>query len=203
MCSRCGFASTSLRRFCDIHQTRPRKFIENLPPARATVAKRECEATAAARKAAFAQQLASIYRFDNDEVWREARAATRAAAAEANAAIARRACELGIPRQFMPSLSPPCWYGRGENGTAQRRAELTRVAYSKIDELQKKARLEIERQSVEIQTRIMVDGLESDAARKFLESMPSAEMLMPAVTVEEVQKQLGSFPETEKEEQNG
>jgi len=73
----------------------------------------------------------------------------------------------------------------------QRRAELTRVAYRKIDELEKEARLQIERAAVDIQTKLVADGLESTKARTWLEAMPTAEQLMPTITVEELQQQLG------------
>jgi hypothetical protein len=72
----------------------------------------------------------------------------------------------------------------------ERRAELTRVAHSKIDQRLKQAKHGIERASVEFQTRLLADGLESAAAIAFLEAMPTPAQLMPVVTVEEIQKQL-------------
>jgi len=43
---------------------------------------------------------------------------------------------------------------------------------------------------VEIQTRLLADSLESADAKAFLETMPTAEQLMPAITVEEMQTTL-------------
>jgi len=89
------------------------------------------------------------------------------------------------------------WWGRGENAVRERRAELTRVAYRKIEQLEKEAKLQIERASVEIQTRLVADGLESAAAKAFLEEIPSAAQLVPVVSVEDVQKQLPGISDSE------
>jgi hypothetical protein len=98
--------------------------------------------------------------------------------------------KLGIPRWAQPQISEPHWYGRSENAVAQRRAELTRVANSKIDQLLKEAKHAIEAKSVEIQTRLTADGLTSADARTFLEAMPTPAELVPMVTIADVQKQL-------------
>jgi hypothetical protein len=99
---------------------------------------------------------------------------------------------MGIPREFAPSLDPPYWFGRGQNAVRARRAELTKVAYRRIEEAQKQANLQIERSSLELQTRLFADCLESAEAKAFLEAMPSAEQLVPLITVEEIQKALPS-----------
>jgi hypothetical protein len=80
--------------------------------------------------------------------------------------------------------------GRGQNALRARPAELTRVAHSRIDRMQKEAKLKIEKDSLEIQTRLLASDLESAEARAFLEAMPSAEQLMPAISVAEVQRAL-------------
>jgi hypothetical protein len=67
-------------------------------------------------------------------------------------------------------------------GAAERTAELTRVAHNKIEQLEKEAKHAIERASVEIQTKLVADGLESTEAKTFLDSMPTAEQLMPMLT---------------------
>jgi hypothetical protein len=70
---------------------------------------------------------------------------------------------------------------RGENMVNERRAELRRKAQKSADALEQKARAEIERLSVQAQTEILSNGLESDAARLFLEKMPTMDNLMPAL----------------------
>ena len=54
------------------------------------------------------------------------------------------------------------------------------VAKTRIDADAKAAKVAIERSSVEIQTELVAGGLESEAARTFLASMPTAEALMAA-----------------------
>ena len=80
----------------------------------------------------------------------------------------------------------------GRNAVASRRAELTKVANTRIDHLLKQAKHVIEAKSVETQTQLLADGLTSADAKRFLETMRTPAELMPAVTVEEVQKLLGN-----------
>jgi hypothetical protein len=163
---------------------------------RARVAKADAVAVAARRRAEFAAQLAAVYSFDNDETWRQAYQSAKAATNRAREEIAARAKELGIPQRFAPELGLH-WYGRGENASRERRAELTRVAHTKIEQLEKEAKHAIERASVEIQTRLVADGLESADAKAFLESMPAPEQLIPEISVAEVQKVIGGRREAE------
>jgi hypothetical protein len=51
------------------------------------------------------------------------------------------------------------------------------VAYTKIDELEKQGKLTIDRRSVDTQTHLLADGLTSEEAKRWLESMPTAEQL--------------------------
>ncbi len=124
------------------------------------------------------RQLAAIYSYDEDDTWKAATEAAEQEVKAAKAKIAARCKELGIPKKFAPGLSV-YWYGRGENAVAARRTELRKVAKTRLDAMEKTAQTEIERASVEAQTQLISDGLTSDAARGFLESLPSVESLMP------------------------
>ena len=53
------------------------------------------------------------------------------------------------------------------------------MAKTRLDAMEKAAQTEIERASVEAQTQLIADGLTSDAAKDFLEALPSATALMP------------------------
>jgi hypothetical protein len=64
------------------------------------------------------------------------------------------------------------------------------VAYTKYDQMSEEAKHAIERASVEIQRRSSRKGLKSAHAKALLEAMPTAEQLMPSVSVEQIQKQL-------------
>jgi hypothetical protein len=156
---------------------------------RAKVAKADAASRSATLKADCEAQLARIYHWDQDDVWRQAMTAAKEAVESAHRQIAERSSELGIPAAFRPEIILS-WRGRGENAICEQRVELRRVAYSKIDELEKQAKLTIDRQSVETQTRLLAEGLTSGDAQRWLASMPTAEQLMPPVNMAEIRKQL-------------
>jgi hypothetical protein len=79
------------------------------------------------------------------------------------------------------------WHGRGHNAVAERRAELRRAAKSRVDAIEKEAVTKIERLSLQAQTEIIANGLESDAAKEFLNAMPALEALMPPIAFDEIQ----------------
>jgi len=149
--------------------------------ARARVAKAETDERAAALLADYERQSATIFPFDRDETWKAATLVLEAAYRESQCQVAERCDELGIPKEFQPSLSPPYWRGRGENAFASRRAELRKVAMTQIELLRKTAVTLIERKAVEVQEQLVADGLTSDAARAFLEAMPKVTTLMPTL----------------------
>ena len=65
----------------------------------------------------------------------------------------------------------------------ERRAELRRVAQTRIEALQQAAIVRIEAAKVEGLTLLARDGLESAEAQAFLAAMPTAEILMPRLDV--------------------
>lgn len=71
-----------------------------------------------------------------------------------------------------------------------RRAELRKVAETRIEALEQKARAEIERRSVEFQAQLLGGVLETDPARALLEAMPKAADLMPTVDAAELDRAL-------------
>ena len=73
------------------------------------------------------------------------------------------------------------WYGRGENAVKERRAELRRVAKTRIEAIEQAALVKIEMASVEAQTKVTASGLTSEGALAFFEHMPQVEELMPAL----------------------
>jgi hypothetical protein len=141
------------------------------------------EKTAAAQRTAelladFERQLASIYSYDTDETWRAAHAEAKKVIAEAEVTIAARCRELGIPEEFQPGLSFG-WHGRGENASKDRRAELRKVAETRLDVMEKSAKTQIERKSIEMQEHIVRDRITSEAAQVLLARLPAIESLMP------------------------
>jgi hypothetical protein len=138
--------------------------------------------------AEFERQMATIYSFDQDETWKAAAEAAERAVKTAQAEITARCAELGIPERFAPSMA--CgWYGRGENASKDRRAELRRVAQTRVQAIEQSAIVKIELACVEAQMQLTASGLTSEGALAFFEQMPQVEALMPPLefgTVEDV-----------------
>ncbi|MGO9684619.1 MAG: hypothetical protein ACLP0B_14950 [Steroidobacteraceae bacterium] len=126
----------------------------------------------------FENQLGSTYKFDEDETWAAAAEAAEREVAKAEARVAARCAELGIPKRFAPSLDLQ-WYSRGENAVKERRAELRKMATTRIEAIERDAIVKIEMASVTAQTEIAVAGLTSDAARAFAAKLLDIEVLMP------------------------
>lgn len=157
--------------------------------ARERVAKADADHRAAELRADVEDKLAATYTFD-DDAWADVTAAAERAIAEADAQIAERCRKLGVPERFRPQLRVH-WYGRGENAMKDRRAELRKVAQTRIEAATKQAKHQVASWSVEAQTRLVEEGLESSRARQFLAELPTAEALMPPLEVTELEEQLG------------
>lgn len=136
----------------------------------------------------FEQQLASVYSFDQEEVWAESMHAAKAAADVSDRAIAADFERLGIPARFRPSITCS-WFGRGENASKERRAELRKVAQTRIASDEKLAHTEIERLSSEVQIELLAHGM-SPVALALLEQMPRVDQQMQALQVDEVESML-------------
>lgn len=152
---------------------------------RERVMKAQASERSAVMLAEFDAQSASIYSFNDDKVWAAANASAKLAVEKARLEIAERCREMGIPPEFAPDLNMS-WYSRGQNAVAARRAELRKMAKSRIDAIEAGAKTKIERLSLNAQTEIISSGLESVAALEFLERMPPIETLMPTLDVTEI-----------------
>jgi len=156
---------------------------------RERVAKTAAEQRSAAMLADFERQISAVHDFNRDEVWKAAVDAAIEAAKKANIEVEAEAERLGIPAEFRPKLSYS-WQRRGENEYSQRRAELRKLAQAEIAAIEKTAMVQIEQASVQAQTEVYSHGLESEAARAFLESLPPIESMMPALDVMTIQAKL-------------
>jgi hypothetical protein len=122
-------------------------------------------------------------RYDPDEdAWAEAHRAAEAAMVGLNDRIRQVVAALGIPAEFAPTACL-VWYGRGENAAAERRAELRRVAQTRLEALAASAKGAIEERLLEVETELVREGLTSAGALAFLDRMPAAEELMPPLTL--------------------
>jgi len=169
---------------------RERDDLMKLATKRATLAKKRTEVRAAELMADFERQMATIYKWDDDELWSNATEAAEEALREADSKVAERCEELGIPAQFRPKIGGVAWYGRGENASKERQAELRRVARTEIDRLIKAAKEQIETGSLEVQEKILLGGFDSAGARAFLEAMPTPEALMPTLDASAIDARL-------------
>jgi len=129
-------------------------------------------------------QLAAEYRHDED-VWADITRQAQAEVAKADKKIADICKAWGIPEEMRPSLNLS-WYKRGSSGSAERRAELRRLAFARIESAGQSAKVTIDQKVLTIETELVRDGLESAEAHAFLNSLPSAEDLLPRVDVGEL-----------------
>lgn len=122
----------------------------------------------------------------NDEAWASVTNAAEEAVAKADKEIAEICKRLGVREEFRPGLHLS-WYGRGENGDRERRAELRKLAERRIATAAETAKTKIEQKEAELLTNLVVGGLNSKEAKEALASLPSVEALMPQVTVLELE----------------
>ncbi len=148
---------------------------------RRRLAKKVIEQRAAELLADAEQQLATRYKIDA-AAWRDLSAAAEDAVKKADAELAHRCRTLGIPAEFRPELSL-WWSSRGENGDIKRRAELRKVAVTRIKEMAKQAEVQMETRALDGLELLARSALESAEAQQFLASMPNVEALMPAIDV--------------------
>ena len=160
---------------------------------RERVAKSDVRRRTAELRADFEAKLAAEFSYDQSAIWEAAAEAAKLAVQEADERIAKECERLGIPRKFRPGLSM-VWYGRGENATAMRRAELRKVAETRLAAIEKRAIEMVERSTLTFSTSVIAHGLASPEANQLLELMPSVEALMPALDMKEVQAALARGP---------
>ena len=134
----------------------------------------------------FENQIGQEYSFDDDHVWAEAAKIANAAVSKAQEQIKARCREIGIPDRFAPSISLG-WHHRGyDNLLENRRKELRRMAQTAVEAQEQKAKTQIELSCLEAQEKLALAGLTSDAARGFIEALPSVDDLMPRLSFAEV-----------------
>ena len=138
----------------------------------------------------FENQMGQQYSFDQDSVWKEAAKIAGAAVSKAQEQVKARCREIGIPDRFAPSLNL-VWANRGyDNILEKRKNELRKMAVTAIAAQEKKAHTQIELSCLKAQTNLAVSGLTTDAARGFVEALPSVDDLMPRLSFAEVAGEL-------------
>jgi hypothetical protein len=152
---------------------------------RARQAEREAEARERVLLAEVQDQLTA--EFDaHDALWADAVKAAEEAAAKANAQIQAACADLGIPAKDAPHLGLG-WSARSpEYSDRNRRAELRKLAETRLAALTKTAKAAIRSAALDAEEKLILDGLQSDAARALFESMPTVEQIMPALGLDDL-----------------
>lgn len=140
------------------------------------------------------RQLAAEYSAAHER-WTKITQDARQRVAQADAEIAKRCCEMGVPESFRPRLTLG-WWDRGENADQTRRAELRKVAHTELAARARAAKVEVDRVEADLLTQIAGYGLRSLEARNFLESMPTIDQLMPKLKFSDLEKRV-PLPRTE------
>jgi len=134
----------------------------------------------------FENQMGQEYSFDDDHVWAEAAKIANATVSKAQEQIKVRCREIGIPDRFAPSISLG-WHHRGYgNSLKERRDELRKMAQTAVEAQEQKAKTQIELSCLNAQEKLALAGLTSDAARGFIEALPSIADLMPRLSFAEI-----------------
>lgn len=152
---------------------------------RAKVARDGITAREAALLADVEERLSAVYKFDHD-AWADITRHAQQLVGEADNQIAQRCRDMGIREEFRPQLSLQ-WYGRGENASRERRSELRKAAQARIAAMGKDAKMAIDARAADVLTALIAGGLESAGAKAFLESIPTADQLMPRLTLSELE----------------
>lgn len=136
----------------------------------------------------FEQQADRIYSYDEDAVWKKVVETANEEVNKAAEKIADRCRELGIPQTFAPTFRFIWQQQRAAIG--YEREKMRQVAKRRIEQIEASARTAIERASVAAQEALLIGGLDTDAAKYFLESMPSVDEMMPQINMADLQQAL-------------
>ncbi len=158
--------------------------LARLARGRGKLAKSGIAARCAALRSDVEEQLSARYEF-TDERWASITGGAQKALALADAQVAAACRASGIPENLRPSLNMS-WHGRGENALAARRAELRKLAESRITEMARAADLRIAESVLDVETELVRAGLDSTAAAQFLDAMPTPDQLLPQIDVAEL-----------------
>jgi hypothetical protein len=158
--------------------------------ARVKAAKASIIALGPKLKAEFEVQLAVSYPASGDPVWKVALHEVYECYIVQQKVVEERCEELGIPKRFCPTLTPPGWSDGWRTSCADfkdYRAEMRRLAATQIDDMLKSRLAQLELDSANIQFELMSNGCVTDAAKDFMARLPSIEQLIPPLKVSEVE----------------
>jgi len=162
-----------------------RSLLSQVAKQRARAAKSSVAHRKAQLLADYEEQSAAKYAMQ-DAAWAEVVDEGRRAIEEANRRIQQVCDERGIPAELAPSIGT-YWSPRGVSDP-KRRAELRKLAERQIDAAARQAVAAIDRAEADVQVELLTGALTTDAARAFLDSIPTPEALMPALRLDELER---------------
>lgn len=157
-----------------------RSDLQVLVKRRAKASCADVDMLAAQRRAEVEASLSKIWSAE-DEGWADYLARAQAEVEALNARIKQECDERGIPKEMQP-YSGFYFEERGSNSSPSRRVELRKKAYATIEASAKAAKAAIGHNELDVLGELIAGGLESEAARTFLRTMPTAGELMPSAT---------------------
>lgn len=137
----------------------------------------------------FEKKVSTIYSYDADEVWKRATEDAMVEVKKAQEKIEAQCRKLGIPKDLSPQLALS-WQGRGQMASANRRAELRRVAKTEVEAMKAAAVTKIRKQSLDLRTQIVAMGLLTPEANLFLESLSPVEEAMHSIDFGEIETKM-------------
>jgi len=146
---------------------------------RAKVTKASLDTLAKDRLADVEAQLSVIHKADAAQ-WRQVTADADRFVKDSNVQIAQICDAHSVRAEFRPQLVLS-WYGRGANASADRRAELRKLACARIDADRKAGHQLVEQWAADKLTALIAGALSSAEATAFLAALPSPETLLPPV----------------------
>ncbi|MFI4935206.1 MAG: hypothetical protein ACHP7N_11340 [Caulobacterales bacterium] len=132
-------------------------------------------------KADFEAEIAAQYAFDDDEVWEAAAKSAGEAVKSAQAVISARCRELGIPDEFAPNLTIGWRHNGYRNSTTEAKAEMRRVAHSRIDAMLAAKLVEIDKEGLRLRTDLIMHQSLSPAVTVFLETWQPIDDMAQAI----------------------
>jgi hypothetical protein len=152
---------------------------------RAKQAASEVEAQEAIHLAAIEDQL-TVEFSHQDALWAEAVILAEEALAKANSHIREQCASLGIPAADAPQLHS-LWSSRSSRYALRSdRAELRKLAVTRLAALTKMAKAQISEQQLDIETKLRAGALESADATAAFDAMKSVAEMLPALELDDL-----------------
>ena len=92
----------------------------------------------------------------------------------------------GVPSEHAPQLQRMWWSRSPQFADRERRSELEKLAKTRVAAMTKMAKTEIQNATLKIEEELVLGGLESDEAKAVVTQLPTAENLMPSLSLDDL-----------------